>query len=134
MKNKTPREIAVEWFERVWGGRSRDALVELMTASTVAHQEGGGTVTGPEEFARFQDALLTAFPDLSLRVLRAVGDDEQACVHWEFTATHRGEFFGIPPTDRPVRCSGMTFMVVRNGRIIEGWDSWNLGALVAGLS
>ena len=63
-----------------------------------------------------------------------MAEGEDVAIRWTVSATHRGEFFGIPPTGKPVRVRGMTWHRFRDGRLVEGWDSWNVGGLVQQLA
>jgi predicted ester cyclase len=53
---------------------------------------------------------------------------------WSASGTHRGEFSGVAPTGKPVRFGGMTWLRFREGRLVEGWDSWDAGGLVQQLA
>jgi len=98
----------------------------------VSHiRKGGRSVTGPKAFSDFHDQLLTAFSDLSLKILHVVGDDTQAAVHWQVTGTHSGPFANLTVTNVPVSFTGMSFLTIQNGKITEGWDCWDQGALVS---
>jgi steroid delta-isomerase-like uncharacterized protein len=116
MKAPTPKEVVNEWFERVWNSRNNAAIARMMTEDAVAHLAGGAQVCGIARFSYFQDMFLAAFPDLSVRILRSVGDDTQACLHWEGSGTHKGDFAGIATTNRKVSFSGMSFVAVRDGK------------------
>lgn len=130
MKTLTPREVATQWFERVWQQRSREAIFELLHAEGIGHLEGGRDVHGPKQFAEFHDSMLTAFPDMEVQILRVVADEDHACLHWRVDAVHRGDFLGIIPTNIPVFFSGTTYLSVKDGQIVEGWDSWNQSGLI----
>jgi steroid delta-isomerase-like uncharacterized protein len=134
MADLSPKEVLAAWFERVWQARSTEAIATLMAPDAVGHLEGGIEVRGHAEFADFHDKLLSAFPDLSLRILRVVGDETQACLHWEVCGTHEGEIFGLAPTHKPACFTGMSFVTVRDGKITEGWDCWDQGSLIRSLS
>jgi steroid delta-isomerase-like uncharacterized protein len=134
MKAATPKEVVNEWFERVWISRDKSDIPRLMAEEAVAHLAGGAQVCGTAQFSSFPDMLLGAFPDLSVRILRSVGDDTQACLHWEANGTHRGDFVGIAPTNRKIDFNGMSFVTVRDGKITEGWDCWDYGTLTTTLS
>jgi predicted ester cyclase len=134
MATPSPKEIAIQWFEEVWNQRSREAIHKLMAADAVGHLEGGLVVNGPEGFTAFHDQLLAALPDIKIRILHAVGDDTQAAVHWESVSTHKGQFLDKAPTNKVIQFTGMTYVHVRNGQIVEGWDAFNHGALMAAMS
>ena len=134
MNPSIPKAVAIQWFERVWQKRSKEAIYELIGEETLAHQPGGGVVKGPAEFDKFHDQILAGLPDQELRVLHVVGDDHQACLHWEVSVTHTGSLFGLAPTQKKVRFDGMTFVTVADGKVTEGWDCWDMGSLMANLS
>jgi steroid delta-isomerase-like uncharacterized protein len=114
--------------------REKNAIDALMADDAVAHLAGGAQVCGIAQFFNVHDMFFGAFPDLSVRILRSVGDDTQTCLHSEVSATHKGDFFGITATHKGVTFSGMSFVTVRDGKITEGWDCWDYGALTATLS
>jgi predicted ester cyclase len=120
----TPKEIINEWFERVWKVREKSAIDTLMADDAVAHLAGGAQVCGIAQFSNVHDMFFGAFPGLSVRMLRSVGDDTQACLQREVSATHKNDFFGITATHKRVTFSGMSFVTVRDGKITEGWDCW----------
>jgi len=127
MSTPTPREIAIQWFESVWQSRSREAVFNLMAADALAHQQGGGTTRGPAEFMDFHSQILAAFPNLSLRVLRAVGDETQASVHWQ-VFTVPGEQMA---EEAGASFTGMSFLTIKDGQITEGWDCWDRGTFMS---
>ena len=43
---------------------------------------------------------------------------------------HEGELFGIPPTNRPMKVTGITILRLEGGKIVERWVEVDmLGAL-----
>src|SRR5262245_44391201 len=123
------RDLARRWFEDVWNTR-RDATVhDLLAEGASLHMEGGDFI-GPDRFVETRALLLDAFPDIRVTVEDVVADGDRAVVRWGAVAHHRGALFGIKPSGQEVRFRGMTWMIFRDGKIIEGWDSWNLGGLL----
>ena len=57
-----------------------------------------------------------------------VGD--RAAVRWSATATHTGNLFGLPPTQKKVSMMGMTIFRVENGQVAELWDVWDEAGLM----
>ena len=127
--SKMHGDLARRWFEEVWNSR-RDATVrELLAEKAVAHMEGGDFV-GPDRFLETRAALLAAFPDIRVKVEDVVAEGDRAVVRWNALAHHTGDLLGIKPSGREIRFRGMTWMVFRDGKVVEGWDSWNLGGLL----
>jgi steroid delta-isomerase-like uncharacterized protein len=124
--------IARRWFEEVWVAGGEAVVDQLMAPEAVALMEGR-TVNGPVEFKDVRRMLMQVFPDLRMTVDDAIEQDGKVAVRWSATATHRGEGLGVPATNRRVSFRGMTWLEVRENRIVRGWDSWNLGALLAEL-
>jgi steroid delta-isomerase-like uncharacterized protein len=121
--------LARRWFEEVWNQR-RDATVrELLHAEGVGHLEGMD-VRGPEEFLAARAALLAAFSGMRVTVDATVSDGENVVTRWSARGTHDGDGLGIPASQRPVTFQGITWMRIRDGRIMEGWDRWNVGGLL----
>ncbi len=132
--NSNPAEIAKRWFLEVWNERADHLIPELMADNSIGHLEGGQTVRGHDEFRSFQGAILSMLPDLKVDVLRCIADGEDACVLWEASGKHTGGGLGFAPTQRLVRFRGTTWFRIVEGRIVEGWDSWNHDGLFATLA
>ena len=69
-------------------------------------------------------------PDLRLEVEDTVAEGDDVVVRWRLTGTHSGNGLDIPPTQTRVDRRGMTWHKIVDGQIVEGWDSWNSGALM----
>jgi steroid delta-isomerase-like uncharacterized protein len=124
--------VARRWFEEVWNQRREGTVRELMMSTGVGHLEGG-TVEGVEQFLAIRSLLLEAFPDLRITVENVIANGDDVAVRWNVTGTHRGTSLGFAATHRPISFRGMTWLRVQKGRIVEGWDAWNQGALFAEL-
>src|SRR5688572_20017857 len=122
--------LARRWFEEVWNLRKTETVKELLTAQSVCQSEAG-ELKGPEAFlTQAYGPLLTAFPDLSVTLEGTVAEDDQVVVRWRATGTHTGSAMGLPPTGRRLSFRGMTWIRYRDGKMIEGRDSWNMSGLV----
>jgi predicted ester cyclase len=122
------RKLAVRWFEEVWNRQSEATIDEIMAPNSVGHMEGI-EVVGPQEFKNVRATLLKAFPDLQLTVEATAADGDAVVARWRATGTHRGPVFGIEGTGAQVAFKGMTWLVIKRGQLVEGWDAWNQGAL-----
>ena len=125
----TPKELATRWFTEIWNGRNPGVIHELMHPECLGHTEAG-TLVGPDAFVtHMYEAFTAAFPDIQLELHQVVAEGEDTVGRWTVRGTHTGELGGMPPTGRKIQFSGMTWLKFRDGKLIEGADSWNANAL-----
>jgi len=70
-----------------------------------------------------------AFPDAKVTVHEMIGGNGRAAVRAEITGTHKGEWFGIAPTNKAFRMPIHEFHAIENGRLthtwhLEDWFGW----------
>jgi len=123
------RALATRWFEDNWNRRRVEVVDELLAPEAAGHMEGGD-VRGRDEFKAVRAALLGAIPDLRLTIEDTLAEGNQVAVRWRVEGTHRGDHFGFAASQRPVNFRGITWLRFDGGQIVEGWDTWNHGALM----
>jgi steroid delta-isomerase-like uncharacterized protein len=121
---------ARRWFDEVWNQRRTDVIPELVASDCLGHHEDR-TTTGSAQWLELYRQILDAFPDLHVTVEDAIGEADQVVVRWRMSGKHQGNFAGVDATKRPIDVHGMTWLRFGDGRIVEGWDSWNQGGLIA---
>ena len=124
--------IARRWFREVWTPRGEATVDELLHPDAHGWMEGR-EIHGAADFKDARRQLLAAFTDLKLTVDDLVHEGDKVAVRWSVQATHGGSGLGIAATNRPVSFRGMSWMEMRDGRVVRGWDSWNLGGLLHSL-
>ena len=132
MSDNANIQLTRRWFEDVWNRRHDATVHELLHAEAVGHLEGAD-VHGVNEFLAARAALLGAFPDLRVTLESVIGQGDDVVVRWSATATHRGADLGLAPSNRAVGFRGISWFRFADGRIVEGWDAWNQGGLLASL-
>ena len=129
----TNADLARRWFKEVWVPGGERTVSELMAEDVVGYMEGAD-VRGREEFLVRRRQLLDAFPDLAVVADDVIEQGPKVAIRWHVDGTHKGQGLGIPATDRRVHFRGMTWLEFKDGRLVLGWDSWNLGGLLQSLS
>jgi steroid delta-isomerase-like uncharacterized protein len=122
--NKT---IARRWFEEVWNKGRSEAIDRMFAVDGVAHglAADGSDLRGPEAFKSFQHAYRTAFPDLKFKIEDLIAEDDKVANRWTATGTHTGDGLGFPATNRAVTVTGMGIIRLRNGQIVEVWNTFD---------
>jgi steroid delta-isomerase-like uncharacterized protein len=121
--NKT---IVRQLYEEVWNKRRLELFDEIISPSHALHDPTlTGAAVGPEAYKRQVTRFVTAFPDLRFTVEDIVGETEKLAVAWTISGTHKGEFMGIPATDKKVSVDGITLNHIVNGKIMDSYISWD---------
>ena len=86
------------------------------------------TKEGMLEFFRL---LLVAFPDLRMDVEDLIASDDKAVARVRFTATHQGEFMGVPATGKRVEVQLIDIMRFDDaGLVCEHWGVTDMLSLM----
>jgi steroid delta-isomerase-like uncharacterized protein len=120
------------WFQEVWNEGKLQTIHKLMAPDAVGfgQLEDGSAVHGPDEFLEFAKRIRGAFPDINVVVEDAFGAGDNVALRWSATMTHGGDHLGMPSTGKPVRITGISIARFADGKIIEGWDSWDQLAML----
>jgi steroid delta-isomerase-like uncharacterized protein len=120
------------WFEEVWNQQDATAINRMLhpQAKVYGLTESGDPLVGPDSFKPFHSTFCGAFPDLRIEIDNIVAEDRIVAARWTAAMTHLGAHLGFPATGRKVVLTGMTFAVVDEGQIVEGWNETDLQTLV----
>ena len=119
------RALASRWFEEVWNKGRREAIAEMLAPGAVLH-EGETDCVGPEGFYAFYERLKAAFSDFHVVVQDSLAEGDRVCVRWTCSCKHTGDGLGMPATQKNVQVTGMSILRIANGRLVEGWQNWDM--------
>ena len=122
-------EVLRAWFARVWNEGDESAIDELYAPTAVAHGLPAASMPGPEGFKPFVRNFRSAFPNIRVEITHAVSEGELGVVHCRVTGSHTGDGLGVAATNRAFEFTGMTMARVVDGRIIEGWNTYDFMAM-----
>jgi steroid delta-isomerase-like uncharacterized protein len=113
-------------YHSVWNER-RMEYIEHVIAET--HALGDPTVSGrgvgPVAYRRQVERFMTGLPDLKFIVDETITEGDRLVVSWTIVGTHKGEFLGVPPTNKKVAFSGITINQIADGKILESTVIWD---------
>jgi SnoaL-like polyketide cyclase len=76
------------------------------------------------------DVFVGAFPDLRLTIEEIGVGNHTVAARMAFRGTHRGEFQGLPPTNREVAFTSVELNRMENGKVAEHWFEFDQGKLL----
>ena len=118
------KTLVQRWFSEVWNEGRADAIDELLADDAVIHGLGAN-LQGPAEFKRFHSAYRNAYPDVTIDVDDLVAEGDMVAVRWSAIGTHRGDGLGFPATGRRAQFTGMVFVRIKEGRLVEGCNNFD---------
>ena len=116
------------WFEEVWNQRRKEAIWEMFAAEGIAHGLGGdnSSIRGPEGFAAFHASFVAGFPDLKVAVEDVLAEGDRVAVRWRASGSLTGPGLGLAPTNRAMSVTGMSFVRIQGGLIVEAWNNFDV--------
>ena len=120
------KEIVRSLYEEVWNKRRLELVDEIISPSHALHDPNlSGSAIGPEAYKRQVARFVTGFPDLRFSVEDTVAENDKIVVAWTISGTHKGEFMGIPATNKKISVDGITINHIVNGKIMDSYISYD---------
>ena len=108
-------------FYKAFDDRKMEQALKLLAPSFVAHMAGMPEPLDSESFKQFGMAFYLAFANGQHIFDEVVVSEDRVVTCGTFTATHLGEFQGLPPTGKQISLSVMHIDHVEDGKIVEHW-------------
>jgi predicted ester cyclase len=122
---ESPDAVIHTWFEEVWNRQDESAIDRLMSSQAVAHGLTPEPLRGPAGFKPLFHTFRKALGNIRIDVVRTVTEGDTCVAHCHVTGRHVGAEFGAPATNNPVDFWGTTIARVKNGQIVEGWNTFD---------
>ena len=108
-------------FIQAWSAGGIGIIDELAAPDiTVAYTHYPEPIHGAESFKQMLTQTFASFPDMRITVDELIAEGDKVAVRWTYSGTHQGEeVFGIPPTGKEVRVSGITVYRIADGKVVE---------------
>ena len=74
---------------------------------------------GPAGYLAIIGMMRGGFPDIQWTLEEMVAEGDKVAVRFTMRGTHRGTFFGVPPTGKPVVVRAMNFYCLSGGQFVE---------------
>jgi steroid delta-isomerase-like uncharacterized protein len=126
---ESERGLGRRWFELVWNQGRREAIAEMLAPDAVVH-DGGSDTTGADGFYPFYDRLRSTLSEIHVNVQDSFAEGDKLCVRWSCTGKHTGDGLGMAPTGVTINVTGISILRVSGGQLVEGWQNWDMLAMM----
>jgi steroid delta-isomerase-like uncharacterized protein len=123
------KQRALDYSEQIWNKKNLKE-VELNFAAECRIHSPLGEYQSPKQMLQVVQVWQTAFPDLKVKHLTPISEDERVAVQWSAEGTHLGEFQGHPPTGKKVQYTGTTVYEFLEGKISQYWAYVNVHSIL----
>jgi len=111
-------------------GRGASVLDEFVAPDFIDHSPSPGFTPDLEGLKQAYDHFLAASPDGYHIVEDMIAEGDKVMTRVSAYGTQTGELFGIPPTGKQLRMTGIAVHRIANGKIVEHWSELdNLGVM-----
>ena len=122
MSSEQNKHIERRLKELVWDRHDPDAADEFVDPDVVEHNSILGASHGRDGYKLALKAAFSAFPDAVLEHDDLIAEGDRVVERWTIRGTHRGEFMGLPATNKQVAIRGVDIYRYANGRRVETWS------------
>lgn len=120
MSTDENKALVRRWVD-VWNTGNLDGVDQLATPDFVRHDPNAPEVRGPEAERQLIAMYRAAFPDLQFTIEDLIAEQDKVVARFVARGTHRGELFGIPPTQASITVAAIEIFRLEGHRIAEQW-------------
>jgi steroid delta-isomerase-like uncharacterized protein len=113
-------------YEEIWNKRKVELVSEIISPSHALQAPNvSGSAVGPEAYKRQLMLFFAGYPDVHFLVEDTIAEADKVVACWTLSGTHRGEYLGIPATNKKVSVDGITIHHIANGKIMDSYSNWD---------
>jgi steroid delta-isomerase-like uncharacterized protein len=126
MSAEQNKSVVRRWLDELFNKGNLSVNDEMLVPNYINHDPNL-----PEEnrnrdgFKQFVSMVRSAFPDLQFNFEEQIAEEDKVVTHFSLSGTNKGEFMGIPPTNKQSRVTGITIEHLEGGKIKETWANWD---------
>jgi steroid delta-isomerase-like uncharacterized protein len=125
------RQIVQRFMDECWNQGNLNTVMELVADNCRYHDPVFPSLTsGAENIKNHIQTCRNGFPDLMFTIDDTIAERDEVVVHWTGTGTHKGQFLGMPPTNKKASVTGTSIFRLEGSKIVEEWANWNLMSML----
>ena len=122
MSSEANKAFVLRFYDEVINRKNLDAIDDMVSGGFVDHTPFPGLpATGPESTKAVFSMFHAAFPDLHVAVDEMIAEGDKVVSRATVSGTHKGEFMGIPPTNKSFKVLDITIVEIHNSKLTAHW-------------
>ena len=128
MSETQQKTIARTFVEEIFNARKTEMAKNFVTPDIIYHGMAE-EVKSLEEFKKWVAEDLSAFPDMRITIVDAIGEQNKVALRWTLTATHEKDFADFPATHKKFEAQGVEILHFDGDKIKEAWTLGDVSVL-----
>ena len=125
------RQIVQRFIDECWNQGNLNTVMELVANDCRYHDPVFPSLTsGAENIKNHIQTCRSGFPDLRFTIDDTIAERNEVVIHWTGAGTHKGQFLGMPATNKRASVTGTSIFRIEGGKIVEEWANWNLMSMM----
>jgi steroid delta-isomerase-like uncharacterized protein len=125
MPTEQQKALVRRLIEQVWNQGDLAVICQVLASDFVLHDPATPRFKTRLDYEQLVSVYRRAFPDLRCTIVEQLAERDLVMTWWGMQGTHRGSLFGYAPTERDVRCTGISLNLIRNSQIAEARVNWD---------
>lgn len=119
MTTESNKQVMSRFLEFI--NTASEALAdELISPDAVFHVPGrADPVKGPEGYLEIIAMMRSGFPDIQWSLEETIAEGDKVAARFIMRGTHKGPFFGVPATGKPIQVQAMNIYRLSDGKFVE---------------
>jgi steroid delta-isomerase-like uncharacterized protein len=119
-------------FVKFINSASEKLAHELVSPDAIFHVPGRPEpMVGPAGYLMIIGMMRAGFPDIQWTLEEQISEGERVAARFTMRGTHRGQFMGVPPTEKTISVQALNIYHLTNGQIIKEYGSPDMLGLLA---
>jgi predicted ester cyclase len=135
MNTEQNKAIVVRFNKEFIEQGNENAFNELLSINVINHSAPAGMPNGKDSFYFFLNKVLRkGFPNLTVEIQEQIAERDLVTTRKKIRATHSGEIFGIPPSNKEVEINIIDIIRIQDGKYAEHWGQSNFDEVLKQIS
>jgi steroid delta-isomerase-like uncharacterized protein len=116
------REVLRQALQALNSKDNKSRYFHLHDDALITHGIPDNFPTNKEGMMAYYTELWQAFPEAKFNFDHILVERNEAACMFSMTGIQKGDFMGIPPSNKQVRVDGMIFFRFKDSKIMERWE------------
>ena len=116
-------EFIKEFVEFI-NSASEELAHKLVSPEAIFHVPGRPEpMVGPAGHLAIVGMMRASFPDIQWTVEELTSEGDKVAARFTMRGTHRGQFMGVPPTEKTITVQALNVYHLKNGQIVKEYGA-----------